>query len=73
MKRMIAMVLAAMGAVNTFPGELPESKQAPARLEGEQEITPVAQRAAERAAEEWNALDVATEGVVSWIDMAGLM
>jgi len=69
MKRMIAMVLAAMGAVNTFPGELPESKQAPARLEGEQEITPVAQR----AAEEWNALDVATEGVVSWIDMAGLM
>lgn len=69
MKRMIAMVLAAMGAVNTFPWELPESKQAPARLEGEQEITPVAQR----AAEEWNALDVATEGVVSWIDMAGLM
>lgn len=69
MKRMIAMVLAAMGAVNTFPGELPEDRQAPARLEGEQEITPVAQK----AAEQWDALDVATEGVVSWTDMAGLM
>lgn len=69
MKRMIAMVLAAMGAVNTFPGELPEERQAPARLEEKQKITSVAQK----AAEEWHALDVATEGVVSWTDMAGLM
>lgn len=69
MKRMIAMVLAAVGVVSTFPGELPENKQVPARLEGEQEITPVAKR----TAEQWHALDVATEGVVSWTDMAGLM
>lgn len=67
MKRMIAMVLAAMGAVNVYPGELPERQQASTQLEGKQEIRPVA----ERTADVWNALDVATEGVVSWTDMAG--
>ena len=67
MKRMIAMVLAAMGTVNVYQGELPERQQTSARLEGEQGMSP----AAERSADTWNALDVATEGVVSWIDMAG--
>lgn len=67
MKRMIAMVLVALGVVNVYPGEMPERQQASARLEGKQEIRPVA----EGTSDAWNALDVATEGVVSWTEMAG--
>ena len=67
MKRMIAMVLAAMGAVNVYQGELPDRQQASQRLEGEREI----HSATVKTSDAWNALDAATEGVVSWIEMAG--